>query len=146
MTKLKPDSHLQVTSTFSHLTLSSGARVSYLALTVGLWCCNARAVRDKQVHHCVAGDIDGGRRHHVAKGDRAAGTHIRRDGARGALVVAVGTHVPLELSGRLAVDAAQLADENTTGGRAAKAPGTLLPLLAVVLLGVNTKVRQCGET
>lgn len=112
---------------------------------MGLWRCNARAVCDEQVHHRVTGDIDGGCRHHVAKGDGAAGSHIRGDGARGALVVAVGAHVPLELGGRLAVDAAQVADEYAARSCAAKAPRTVLPLLAVVLLGMDAKVRQCGE-
>lgn len=116
-----------------------------LLLTVGLWRCDARAVCDEQVHHRVTGDIHSGRRHHVAKGDGAARGHIRGDGARGALVVAVRAHVTLELSGRLAVDAAQVADEYAAGGRAAEAPWTVLPLLAVVLLGVDTKVCQRGE-
>lgn len=53
--------------------------------------------------------------------------------------------MPLELGGCLAVDAAQVADENPTGGRATKAPWTLLPFLPVVLLGMNAKVCQCGE-
>lgn len=75
-------------------------------LTVGLWRCNARAVCDKQVHHRITGDVDGGRCHHVAKGDRAAGTHVRSDGARGTLTVGVGAHVTLELGRCLAVDAA----------------------------------------
>lgn len=112
---------------------------------MGLWCCNARAVCDKQVHHRVTSDIHSRRCHHVAKRDRAAGSHIRGDGARGTLAVAMGAHVPLELGGCLAVDAAQVADEYATRGRAAKPPGTVLPLLAMVLLGMDTKVCQCGE-
>lgn len=145
VTKLKLDRHLQLTSAFSNLTLRSETRGGCPLLTLGLWYCNAWAVCDKQVHDRVTGDIDSGCCNHVAKGDRAAGGHIRGDRVRGNLAVAVGAHVALELRGRLAVDTTQVADENTTGGRAAKAPWTLLPLLAVVLLGVNTKVCQRGE-
>lgn len=119
--------------------------LSSLLLTVGLRCCDARAVCDEQVHHCVASDIDSRCCHHVAKGDRAAGSHIRGDGARGTLVVRMGAHVPLELGGCLAVDATQVADEYAARSCAAEAPGTVLPLLAMVLLGVDTQVRQCGE-
>lgn len=119
--------------------------MSSLLLTLGLWRCNARAVCDEQVHHRVTGDIHGGCCHHVAKGDRAAGNHVRGDGVLGALVVGVGAHVPLELGGCLAVDATQVADEHAARGAAAKAPRTVLPLLAVVLLSMNAKVRQCGE-
>lgn len=57
----------------------------------------------------------------------------------------MGAHVPLELGGRLAVDATQVAYQNAAGGRATEAPRTVLPLLAVVLLGVDTKVGQRGE-
>lgn len=78
---------------------------------MGLRRCNARAVCDEQVHHSVTGDVHSRRCHHVAKGNRAAGSHIRGDGARSALVVAMGAHVPLELGGCLAVDATQVADE-----------------------------------
>lgn len=119
--------------------------MSSLLLTLGLWCCNARAVCDKQVHHRVTSDIDGGCCHHVAKGDGAAGSHIRGDRVLGTLVVGVGAHVPLELGGCLAVDATQVADEHAARGGAAKAPRTVLPLLAMVLLSMDTKVRQCGE-
>lgn len=114
-------------------------------LTVGLWRCDARAVCDEQVHHGVTGDVDGGRRHHVAEGDGATGSHIGGDGARGTLAVCMGAHMALELGGRLAVDAAQVADEHAARGRAAEAPGTVFPLLAVMLLGVDTQVCQCGE-
>lgn len=150
MTKLKPDQHLRVTSTFSNLALPpvKGLRsllLHSLLLTVGLRRCDARAVRDQQVHHRVAGDVYGGCRHHVAKGDGAAGGHVGGDGARRALVVAVGAHVTLELGGCLAVDATQVADQNAAGGRAAKAPRAVLPLLAMVLLGVDAEVRQRGE-
>lgn len=112
---------------------------------MGLWCCNARAVCDKQIYHCVTSDIHSGRCHHVAKGDRAAGSHVRGDGARGTLAVGMGAHVPLELGGCLAVDAAQVTDKDATRGCATKAPWTVLPLLAMVLLGMHTKVCQCGE-
>lgn len=112
--------------------------LSSLLLTVLLRRRDARAVCDEQVHHRVPRDVHGGRCHHVAEGDGAAGSHIRGDGARGGLAVAVGAHVPLELGGCLAVDAAQVADEHATRGRAAKAPRTVFPLLAVVLLGVDT--------
>lgn len=77
---------------------------------MGLWRCDARAVCDQQVHHRVTGDVNGGGGHHVAEGDRAAGHHVGGDGARGALAGVVGAHVALELGGRLAVDATQLAD------------------------------------
>lgn len=85
-----------------------------LLLTVGLWCCNARAVCDKQVHHRVTSDIHSRCCHHVTKGDRAAGTHTGGDGARSTLAVAMGAHVALELGGCLAVDTAQVADEYAT--------------------------------
>lgn len=106
---------------------------------------DTRAVCDEQVHHCVAGDVHGGCRHHVTKGDGAAGSHVRGDGARGTLVVAMGAHVPLELGGCLAVNATQMADEHAARSSAAEAPRTVLPFLAVVLLGVDAKVCQCGE-
>lgn len=112
---------------------------------MGLWCCDARAVCDEQVHHRVTSDIHSRCSHHVAKGDRAAGSHMRGDGARGTLVVCMGAHVPLELSGCLAVDATQMADEYAARSCAAKAPRTVLPLLAMVLLGVHTQVCQRGE-
>lgn len=57
----------------------------------------------------------------------------------------MSAHVPLELGGCLAVDATQVADQNTARGCPAKAPGTVLPLLAVVLLGMDAQVRQSGE-
>lgn len=116
-----------------------------LMLTVRLRRCDARAVCDKQIHHRVTGDVHGGRCHQVAKGHRAASTRICRDGARVTLGICVGAHVPLELGGCLAVDAAQLADEYAPRARAAKTPGTILPLLAVMLLGVDAQVRQRGE-
>lgn len=118
---------------------------SSLPLTVGLWRGDARAVRDEQVHHRVTGDVHGRSRHHVAEGHGAAGGHVGVDGARSVLVVRVRAHVPLELRGRLAVDAAQVAHEHAARGRAAEAPGALLPLLAVVLLGVDTQVCQRGK-
>lgn len=105
---------------------------------MGLWRCDARAVCDEQVHHRVAGDVHSRSCHHVAKGDGTAGSHIRGDGARGTLVVAMGAHVPLELGGCLAVDAAQVADEYAARGCAAEAPRTVFPLLAMMLLGVDT--------
>lgn len=114
-------------------------------LTVGLRRCDAGAVCDQQVHHCVPRDIHGGRRHHVAEGDGAAGGHVGRDGAGNTLVVGVGTHVALELGGRFAVDPAQMADEHATGAGATKTAGAVLPLLAVMLLGVDAQVRQRGE-
>lgn len=106
---------------------------------------DARAVCHQQVHHRVTRHVHSGSRHHVAKGDGAAGGHVGGDGAGRPLVVAVGAHVALELGWRLAVDAAQVADEDAARGRAAKASWALLPLLAVVLLGVNAEVRQGGE-
>lgn len=116
-----------------------------LLLTVGLWGRNARAVCDQQIHHRVPSHVHRGGRHHVAKGDGAAGSHVGCDGARGTLVVAVGAHVPLELGGRFAVDAAQVADQYASGPGSAEAAGALLPLLAVMLLGVDAQVRQRGE-
>lgn len=120
--------------------------LSTLLLTVGLWSCNARAVCDQQVHHCVASHIHSGCSHHVAEGDRATSNHVRGGGARGGLAVAVGAHVPLKLRGCLAVDATQVADEHTSGACAPKASWAVLPLLAMVLLGMYAKVRQRGET
>lgn len=142
MTKLKSGQRL---SNFHLLYPYPLPHASSLLLTVGLWSCDARAVCDQQVHHRVTGNINGGGCHHVAEGDRAAGNHVGGDGAGGALAGAVGAHVTLELGGCLAVDATQVANENTTRGRPSKAPWTVLPLLTVVLLGMNTKVRQRGE-
>lgn len=105
---------------------------------MGLRSCDARAVCDEQVHHRVASDVHVGCRHHVAKGDGAAGSHVGGDGARVSLVVAVGAHVPLELGGCLAVDTAQVANEDAARGRAAEASWTVLPLLSMVLLGMDT--------
>lgn len=116
-----------------------------LLLTVGLLRRDARAVRDQQVHHRVPRYVHGGRRHHVTEGDGAAGSHVGCDGAGRALVVCVGAHVTLELGGRFAVDPAQLADEDAAGAGAPKPAGTVLPFLAVVLLGVDPQVRQRRE-
>lgn len=115
-----------------------------LLLTVRLWGCDARAVCDQQIHYRVPRDIHSRCCHHVAKGDRAAGGHVGCDGARGTLVVCVGAHVALELGGRFAVDATKVTDEHA-GSAAAETAGAVLPLLTVVLLGVDTQVRQCGE-
>lgn len=110
-----------------------------------LWGRDARAVCDQQIHYGVPRDIHSRRCHHVAKGDGAAGGHVGRDGARGTLVVRVGAHVALELGGRFAVDATKVTDEHTAGSAAAETAGAVLPLLTVVLLGVDTQVRQCSE-
>lgn len=61
------------------------------------------------------------------------------------LVVVVGAHVTLELGWCLAVDTTQVADKYTTRGCAPKTPWAVLPLLAMVLLGMDSKVSQCGE-
>lgn len=116
-------------------------------LTVGLRHGDAGAVRDQQVHHRVAGHVHGRRRHHAAEGHGAGGGHagVDRAGHHGGLAARVGAHVALQLRGRLAVDAAQVADEHAARGRAAEAAGAVLPLLAVVLLGVDAQVRQRGE-
>lgn len=107
--------------------------------------CDARAVCDQQVHHRVPRDVHSGGCHHVAKGDGAAGGHVGGDGAGGTLVVGVGAHVPLELGGRFAVDATQVADKHAAGSTAAETAGAFLPLLPVMLLGVDAQVRQGGE-
>ena len=117
--------------------------LSFLLLTLGLWGSNARTVCDQQVHHCITGDVDSGRRHHAAQRDGAAGRCAGGDGA--GLAGAVSAHVALELGGCLAVHATQVAHQDTARGRAAKAAHTVLPLLAVVLLGMDTKVCQGGE-
>lgn len=115
-------------------------------LTVGLRHGDARAVRDQQVHHRVAGHVHSRCRHHVAEGHGAGGGHAGVDRTdHHCLAARVGTHVTLELRGRLAVDAAQMADEHASGSGAAEAAGAVLPLLAVVLLGVDAQVRQRGE-
>lgn len=57
----------------------------------------------------------------------------------------MGAHVALELGGRFAVDAAQVADQHAAGSTAPETAGAVLPLLAVMLLGVDTQVRQSGE-
>lgn len=112
-------------------------------LTVGLRHGDAGAVRDQQVHHRVAGHVHGRRRHHAAEGHGAGGGHagVDRAGHHG-LATRVGAHVALQLRGRLAVDAAQVADEHAARGRAPEAAGAVLPLLAVVLLSVDAQVRQ----
>lgn len=58
----------------------------------------------------------------------------------------MGTHVALQLSGRLAVHAAKLTDQDASRARGPEASSALLPLLTVVLLSVNPEVRQRGET
>lgn len=131
-----------------------------LLLTLGLWHCNTRAVCDQQIHHCAASDIDRVCCDHVAKRDRTAGSHTRGhwaetdraagghaggDGARCSLVGVVCAHVPLELGWCLAVDPTQVTDEYSTRGRATETTGAVLPLLAMVLLGMDTKVCQRGE-
>lgn len=83
--------------------------------------------------------------HHVAEGHGAAGGHAGGDCAGRGLPAAVSAHVTLQLSGRLAVDAAQVTNEDSAGGSAAETPGALLPLLSVMLLGMDAEVRQCGE-
>lgn len=110
-----------------------------------LWGRDARAVCDQQIHYRVPRDVHSRCCHHVAKGDGAAGGHVGRDGARGTLVVCVGAHVALELGGRFAVDATKVTDEHAAGSAAAKTARAVLPLLTVVLLGVDTQVRQCSE-
>lgn len=57
----------------------------------------------------------------------------------------MGAHVTLQLSGRLAVDAAQVTDQHASRGGAAEAAGAVFPLLAMVLLGVDAQVGQRGE-
>lgn len=57
-------------------------------------------------------------------------------------------HVTLQLRGRLALHATQLAEQHPAGTRPAKAPprpAALLPLLTVVLLSVDSQVRERGE-
>ena len=53
----------------------------------------------------------------------------------------MGAHVTLELRGRLALDPAQLAEQDAPPPD----PPALLPLLAVVLLGVDPQVGEGGE-
>ena len=98
------------------------------------------AVSDQQSHRAGAGHGDSN-----AGGAQCA--RARRVGA-GATLVGVGAHVTLELRGGLALHPAELAEQHPTGARPAEAPpGTaaLLPLLAVVLLGVDTQVGEGGE-
>lgn len=98
------------------------------------------AVSYQQSHCASAGHSDG----HAGG---AHGARARRVRARVALV-GVGAHVTLELRGRLALHAAQLTEQNTAGARpteAAPRPAALLPLLTVVLLGVDTQVGEGGE-
>lgn len=74
---------------------------------------DAGAVRDQQVHHRVAGHVHGRRRHHAAEGNGAGGGRAGVDRADCRLAARVSAHVALQLRGRLAVDAAQVADEHT---------------------------------
>lgn len=81
----------------------------------------------------------GGARHGHAGGVRV-GT--------GVALVGVRAHVTLELGVGLALNAAQPADEHAAGPRAPEdppRPAALLPLLAVVLLGVHAQVGERGE-
>lgn len=98
------------------------------------------AVSDQQSHR-------GGARHrHGHTGCVHAGR--ARLVRTGVALVGVGTHVTLELRGRLALDAAQPADEHAAGPRPAEDPpraAALLPLLAVVLLSMHPQVGEGGE-
>lgn len=98
------------------------------------------AVSDQQSHCASAGHRD---RH--AGG--AHGPRARLVGG-GVALVGVGAHVTLELRGRLALYPAQLAEQHAAGPCPAESPprpAALLPLLAVVLLGVDTQVGEGGE-
>lgn len=60
----------------------------------------------------------------------------------------MGAHVTLKLSGGLALNAAQPADEHAASSRPTEDPprsAALLPLLAMVLLGVHAQVGEGGE-
>lgn len=98
------------------------------------------AVSYQQSHCGGAGHRDG----------HAGGVHggrARRVGT-GVALVGVGAHVTLQLSGGLALNAAQPADEHAAGCRPAEdppRPAALLPLLAVVLLGVHAQVGEGGK-
>lgn len=98
------------------------------------------AVSDQQSHCASAGH-----RHRHAGG--AHGPRARLVGG-GVALVGVGAHVTLELCGRLALYTAQLAEQHATGPCPAESPprpAALLPLLAVVLLGVDAQVGEGGE-
>lgn len=102
---------------------------------------NTGAVSYQQSHRAGAGHGD---RH-------AGGAHRARAGGVGPgfALVGVGAHVTLELRGRLTLDPAQLTEQHAAGARPAKAaprPPALLPLLAVVLLGVDAQIGEGGET
>lgn len=98
------------------------------------------AVSNQQSHCAGAGDGDG----------HAGGSHRRRAGRVGVglALLGVGAHVTLQLGGRLALDATQLAKQHPSGpcpAEAAAGPPALLPLLSVVLLGVDPQVCERGE-
>lgn len=98
------------------------------------------AVSDQQSHCASTGHRD---RH--AGG--AHGPRARLVGG-GVALVGVGAHVTLELRGRLALYPAQLAEQHAAGPGPAESPprpAALLPLLAVVLLGVDAQVGEGGE-
>lgn len=98
------------------------------------------AVSDQQSHCASAGHRD---RH--AGG--AHGPRARLVGG-GVALAGVGAHVTLELRGRLALYPAQLAEQHAAGPGPAESPprpAALLPLLAVVLLGVDAQVGEGGE-
>lgn len=101
---------------------------------------NTGAVSYQQSHCASTGHSD-------SHAGGAHGTRARQVGA-GVALVGVGAHVALELRGRLALHPAQLAEQHPAGPRPAKAPprpAALLPLLAVVLLSVDTQVGEGGE-
>lgn len=94
-----------------------------------------------QQSHC------GGARHCDG---HAAGVHSGRTRGVGTGVALVGVraHVTLKLGGRLALNAAQPADQHAACSGPTEDPppsAALLPLLAVVLLGVHAQVGEGGE-
>lgn len=98
------------------------------------------AVSYQQSHCGGAGHGDG----------HAGGVHgcRARGVGTGLALVGVGAHVTLKLSGGLALNAAQPADEHAASSRPAEDPpgsAALLPLLAMVLLGMHPQVGEGGE-
>lgn len=114
---------------------------------------DAGAVGHQQIHHRVSAHEHRGCRDHVAQGDRAPRNRLTGGGGGGgddgvgiAHRGVMGTHVALQLCGGLAVHTAKLTDQDASRACGAEASSALLPLLTMVLLSVNTQVRQRGET
>lgn len=109
-------------------------------LTVGLGG-DTRAVSYQQSHCASTGHSDS----YAGGAHRACARWVRA----GVGLVGVGAHVTLELRGRLTLHPAKLAEQHPAGTCPTKAPPcptALFPLLAMVLLSMDTQVGEGGKT